>query len=411
MRVIFIHPNFPAQFRHVAAALGRDSGNEVAFVTANPRTEWEIPGVNKILYKTRTPANQDSDNQQKPFAEAVQNGQAVMQVLQKLKKQGFSPDLVCGHSGWGTTIPIKDVFPDVFFLGYFEWYYNSWGGDADCGTSQGKSDRERMARRCRNGPILIDLAACDHGLSPTQWQKSQFPKEFARKICVLHDGIDTDFFKPAPGNGLSIANLQLPDAREIVTYAARGMEPYRGFPQFMESLPLILEKRPGCHAVIVGSERVCYGQRLPDGKTYKQAMLEKLELDLNRVHFVGPLPYGEYKKVLQASSAHVYLTRPFVLSWSMLEAMACGCVVIGSNTPPVQEVIRDGENGFLTDFYSPKGIAERVIGVLEYPSFMAPIRKKARVTVVEKFSLKSLLPKQLTLIHRGVFGNKTPLFG
>ena len=165
------------------------------------------------------------------------------------------------------------------------------------------------------------------------------------------------------------------------------MEPYRGFPEFIESIAYVQERRPNCHVVIVGSERVCYGRSLPHGESYKDHMLKKVPLDLSRVHFVGPLPYGLYLKVIQASDVHVYLTRPFVLSWSMIESLSTGCLVIGSDTGPVREVIRDGENGLLVDYFSPKQVADRIDEVLDHPTRMAEIRVKARQTVLERYSL------------------------
>ncbi len=411
MRVLLIHPNFPAQFRHLAQALGQDQAVTVVFATAAPRPEWEIPGVNKLVYQD-PPEEAARFGELDPVARAHVKGKAVAEALLQLKARGFTPDVIYGHSGWGTTLYVKDVFPDTPFLGYFEWFYDPRGADFGFGLEKQPSFKARCRLRLKNIPILNDLQACDQGICPMAWQKSQFPKEFLNKISMMHDGIDTDFFQPAKQEGLQLSDLYLPPGTEIVSYAARGMEPYRGFPQFMESLPLILEKRPDCQVIIAGTDRVCYGPQRPDGKTYKQAMLETVRPDPERVHFVGALPYGQYKKVLQASSAHVYLTRPFVLSWSLLEAMACGCVVVGSNTGPVREVIKDGRNGFLTDFFSPGKIAERVLGVLEYPSFMGPIRSKARQTIMDRFSLKGLLPKQLRLINKIASGAaKTPLFG
>ncbi|MCF8108651.1 MAG: glycosyltransferase [Desulfohalobiaceae bacterium] len=411
MRVLLIHPNFPAQFRHLAQALGEDQAVTVVFATAAPRPEWEMPGVNKLVYQD-PPEEVSGSGDLAPVARAHAKGEAVAEALLQLKARRFTPDVIYGHSGWGTTLYVKDVFPNTPFLGYFEWFYDPKGADFGFGRKKSPSFKARCRLRLKNFPILNDLQTCDQGICPMAWQKRQFPKDFLHKISVVHDGIDTEYFQPAPGKGLQIGDLQLQAGTEIVTYAARGMEPYRGFPQFMESLPLILEKRPNCRVLIAGTERVCYGPERSDGKTYKQAMLETVNLDPERVHFVGTLPYGQYKQVLQASSVHVYLTRPFVLSWSLLEAMACGCVVVGSDTEPVREVIQDGQNGFLTDFFSPKKIAERVAGVLEYPSFMAPIRRQARQTILEKYSLKGLLPKQIHSIQTIAGGAaQAPRFG
>lgn len=295
---------------------------------------------------------------------------------------------------------MKDIFPHTPLMCYYEWFYNGYGADADFDPDDPLSVDDYLRIRSKNAPILIDLVNCDQGVSPTQWQRSQFPSEFHSKISVLHDGIDIDYFKPNPGAKLILPQLDLSHVHEIVTYVARGMEPYRGFPQMIESLAYILERRPHCHAVIVGSDRVAYGKSLPDGKTYKQYMLEKVPLDLSRVHFVGSLPYGQYLKVIQASSAHIYLTRPFVLSWSMLEAMSSGCLIIGSDTPPVKEVIKDGVNGLLVDFFSPKEIAERVDEVMKHPTRMAEIRGQARQTIIDKYSLQQLLSRHLQLMKK-----------
>ena len=239
-------------------------------------------------------------------------------------------------------------------------------------------------------------------MSPTNWQRQQFPREYQSKITVNHDGIDTSYFKPKPGAKLVLPriNLDLSGVEEVVTYVARGMEPYRGFPQFMETVALLLQKRPNCHVVIVGENRVAYGKQLPDGQTYKDLMLEKLPLDMTRVHFTGLLPYGEYLQVLQASSVHIYLTRPFVLSWSMLEALSTGCLIVASNTAAVTEVIEDGVNGLLVDFFSPKEICSRVEEALNNPDKMSLIRETARETILEKYDLAQLLPKHLEWIQQ-----------
>ncbi|HIK29166.1 MAG: glycosyltransferase family 4 protein [Oscillatoriaceae bacterium SKW80] len=405
MRVLILHPNFPAQYRHIATALGSDPENQVIFGTRNERPEWVIPGVRKILFTPSREPRPETHHYVRPLESAVLCGQAVYRVAEKLKAEGFIPDIVCGHSGWGPTLFIKDIFPKTKLLCYFEWFYNAFGSDANFDPADPLSPDDIPRIRVKNSSILIDLYSCDWGVSPTNWQKSQFPKEFHSKITVLHDGVDTEYFKPNPGAKLVLPNLDLSGVDEIVTYVARGMEPYRGFPEFIESIAYIQERRPNCHVVIVGSDRVCYGKSLPNGKTYKQEMLEKVPLDMSRVHFVGSLPYGLYLKVIQASSAHVYLTRPFVLSWSMIECMSTGCLVIGSDTAPVTEVIRDGENGLLVDFFSPKQIAARVDEVLNHPTRMAEIRAKARETVLERYALSDLLPRHLQLIKDVASGN------
>ncbi|MBD2100808.1 glycosyltransferase family 4 protein [Leptolyngbya sp. FACHB-261] len=407
MRILFLHSNFPAQFRHIATALAKDPNNQVVFGTT--RREGSLPGVHKVLYQESRAVHPETHHYVRPLEGAVLQGQAVYRMAQKLKAQGFVPDVVFGHSGWGPTLFIKDIFPQAKLLCYFEWFYHAHGSDADFDPTDPLDADNEIRIRVKNAPILLDLVSCDAGLAPTQWQRQQFPIELQSKIKVMHDGVDTSFFQPNPGAKLVLPSvgLDLSHVEEVVTYATRGMEPYRGFPQFMEAAALTQQRRPNCHVVVVGDDRVAYGKALPDGKTYKQLMLEKLPLDLSRLHFTGSLPYQQYLQVLQASSAHIYLTRPFVLSWSMLEAMATGCLVVGSSTAPVQEVIQDGKNGLLVDFFSPQAIAERVDEALDHPNRMASVRAKARRTIQTQYDLARLLPQHLQCLGEG-FGKMCP---
>ena len=394
-KILFLHPNFPGQFRHLATALGQNSNYQVVFGTN--RQEGTIPGVFKAVYQPSRDVNPQTHYYVRNLEKAVLTGQAVYKIAEQLKAQGFVPDIVYGHSGWGPTLFIKEIFPKAEILCFFEWFYHACGSDADFDPSEPLSVDDQCRIRIKNAPILIDLYSSDRGLTPTNWQLQQFPPEYRSKMSVCHDGINTNFFQPNPGAKLVLAriNLDLSHIEELVTYVGRGMEPYRGFPQFMEAVALIQQRRPHTHIVVVGEDRVAYGKTLPDGKTYKQLMLEKLDLDLSRLHFTGRIPYDEYLQVLQASSAHIYLTRPFVLSWSMLEAMSTGCLVIASSTSPVLEVIKDGKNGLLVDFFSPEEIAQKVDTALDNPGDMMSIRTKARKTIIQNYDLDTLLPKHL----------------
>lgn len=400
MRILFTHKNFPAQFRHMAEHLGKSPDNEVIFATTNPRLEWDIPGVKKAVFQEPAPSRGTGNQLCKGFDEATRFGANLLRSCRDLKKQGFVPDIMVGHSGWGQTLFLRDIFPDTPFLAYFEWYYNIRGPEILFDGRQ-RTESETANIRLSNTPMLHDLAACAGGISPTRWQKSQFPKEFHSKIAQIHDGINTNYFAPAPTPPkLELTGVDLSGATELLTYCSRGLEPYRGFPQFYRALPRILRERPGCHILIVGEDRVCYSPRLPEGQTYKQLVTREVELDESRVHFTGPLPYGQYKQVLQASSAHIYLTWPFVLSWSFLEAMSCGCLMIGSDTPPVREVLAHGYNGLLTDFHSPEQIAEDVIATLKNKEKLGALRTKARQTIKERYCLSRALPMQIDLLHK-----------
>ncbi len=398
MNVLFIHPNFPAQFRHLAQLLG-STGHNVIFATENARPEWEIPGVAKAVYKLGKAPEENSQLFQ-PLLQATAHAEAMLLLGEDLKKRGFVPDVVYGASGWGGTWFARDLFPQAKLIGYFEWYYHADSPDVMFDRQETLSTQYRARLRLRNTVMINDLLSCDLCITPSQWQRQQFPPVFRDRIAVLHDGIDTEYFSPSTEVSLNIPGLPLTGRETIVTYATRGMEPYRGFPQFIESLPLILNKNPDCHIIIAGEDRICYGSKRSDGKTWKEAMLDRVPLPADRVHFVGSLPYGQYRQLLRCSDVHVYLTRPFVLSWSALEAMSCGCLLVASDTEPVREVIRDEVNGLLTDFHSPEKIAGRVLYALENRNTCVNLRRNARETIKSYFNLKSTLARQMAILSR-----------
>lgn len=396
MRVLFLHPNFPAQYRHVAAALAKDSGNEIVYGTN--QKQGNIVGVNKVLFEPHRTVRKDAHPYLRTTEEAVLNGQAVYRMANALKQRGFVPDAVCAHSGWGVSLYIKDAFPDACLLNLFEWYYNGHGADVGFWPTHEVTDDEYLTVRTRNAPILLDLMTIDWGYCPTQWQWQQFPTPVQSKLSVLHEGIDTNFIVPKAGSRIRLPDLDLGDCNEIITYVARGMEPYRGFPEFMRAAKLIQHRRHAAHIVVVSADRVAYGKKLPGGQSYKEKLLDELQFDTDRIHFTGLRPYPHYLEVIQASAAHIYLTVPFVLSWSMMECMAAGCAVIASDTAPVREMIVDDENGLLVDFFSPEQIADRVDAVIDHPDRMAELRRNARETIVNRYALSDLLPKHLRLI-------------
>lgn len=398
MKILFLHKNFPAQFIHLLHELAKDAENEIYFITANNFTE--VQGVKKLVYvvDNQSPCLNYSDSGYTLFFEdTVLHGQAASRVAQELKESGFVPDIIYGHS-WGTTMFMKDIFPDVPLICYFEWFYNIEGGDIQF-DGRMLSETGKSKVRCRNPHLLMDLCSCDAGVTPTNFQKSQFPKEFLHKIKVMHDGINTDYCEPNPQAKFVVKDkgIEFGVDDEVITYATRGMEPYRGFPQFMMAVEKLLKKRPNAHFIIAGEDKTFYGAKL-DMTTYKDFMLSKLDIDLNRVHFVGPLPFDEYVNLLQVSSAHVYLTYPFVLSWSILDAMSCGACVVASKTPPVVEVIKNNHNGLLFDFYNVDQQIEKIEYVLDNQEKIPQIRKNARQTILDNYSLKKIMPMQLEFI-------------
>lgn len=394
MKILFLHRNFPAQFRHLATYLAQN-GHEVVYLTN--RKDLEMQGIKKIPYGLHREVKPETHHYLRFTEEAVLHGQGALREALKLKAAGFYPDVIIGHS-WGPVSFTKDVFPDSKLIAYIEWFYNSYNSDIDFIKAP---DIDAMAKtRYKNSHILVDLYTCDKVLTPTKWQLAQIPKEFHSKASVIHEGIDTEFFKPDANVIFEFEGKKFTRQDEIITYATRGMEPYRGFPQFMEAASIIQKRRPNSHIIIAGEDRVCYGSKLPDGKTFKELMLEKYDYDLSRLHFTGSLPYTEYVKLLQVSSAQIYLTFPFVLSWSMLEAMSCGGLILASSTPPVKEVIQDEVNGLLFDFFKPQEIVDKVDEVLNNRNKYEHLRDSARHTIIENYDIKDMLKKQVNLIKK-----------
>lgn len=406
MRYLFVHRNAPAQYKHIIRILAADPGNEVVVIhQANDRP---IEGVRRVIY-TPKPVGGAPHYHLRTTDEAMRFGQAVMEEARALKAAGFTPDLMAGHNAWGETLFLKDVWPDAPLLSYFEFFYEPRGADTGFDPEFPASFDDFPRTRMMNTVNLLGLQAADWGHSPTFWQRDRYPAMHRPRISVIHEGIDTDAIRPNPNRVLQLPNgagaLRFGD--EVITFVSRSLEPYRGFHIFMRALPEILRRRPNARVLVVGNDDVSYGSRLAGGVTFREALLKEQQgrIDLSRVHFLGWVPYEVHLAILQVSAVHVYLTYPFVLSWSMMEAMASGCLVVGSATPPVMEVIRDGDNGLLVDFFGTGQIADTIDRVLDDPTHMAPVRERARRTIVERYDLKRVcLPRFLglfdDLLHR-----------
>jgi glycosyltransferase involved in cell wall biosynthesis len=384
---LFIHQNFPGQYRHVIRMLADQPGNYVYFISQPNKTTME--GIRKIHYTVEQPRSLNCHPLTVSIDRAIRSGMAVAEVCRMLKNQGVKPDVVVGHSGWGETLFVKDVFPDVPLLAYFEFFYQLNGADLDFDPEFSSVFSTASRVRTRNAVNLLAFESADWGHTPTRWQHSLHPPDMRRKITVIHEGVDTDIVRPSSDAVLTLpkSGLTLTRKNEVVTYVARNLEPYRGFPK--------------AHIVIVGGDGVSYGAPAAPRSTYREFMLEEVgkSLDLERIHFLGQVEYDTYLKVLQVSSAHVYLTYPFILSWSCIEALAAGCLVIGSKTAPVEEVIKDGVNGLLVDFFSPDDLARRVNQVFRHRDQMKDLRAAARRTAMSGYDLKrKALPKWAALL-------------
>ncbi|WP_045210971.1 glycosyltransferase family 4 protein [Desulfonatronovibrio magnus] len=404
MNILFVHQNFPGQYLHLAPALASYPENRVVAISA--RQGVKIPGVKILVYKI---SKNPSPTIHPWIAEQevkVIRGEAAASAAMRLRSQGFAPDVICAHPGWGEALFLRDVWPDSKIVCFCEFYYQSSGSDVgfDPEFSRGRNQDELCRLRMKNAHNLISLEAADRGISPTIWQRGQYPVEYQSRIEVIFDGINTARVCPKDDAFIMLQRHQvkLTKSDEIITFVARNLEPYRGIHIFLRALPEILKKRPQARAVILGGDEVSYGRKPPPGKTFRSMLLEEVsdDLDMDRVHFVGRVPYNIFMDVLRISSAHVYLTYPFVLSWSMLEAMSAGCIVIGSDTAPVREVIEHQHNGLLVDFFDVKGLAGIVIDVLGNRKKYAHIKMAARKTIVERYDLKNIcLPAQLKMIE------------
>jgi glycosyltransferase involved in cell wall biosynthesis len=325
-------------------------------------------------------------------------------AMMALRARGFDPRLIIGHLGWGETLFAKDVFPDAMLIVHAEFFYSATGADVGFDPEFPDGGIEHLFElRAKNAAILAAMNDADVAVTPTRWQASRFPSYLQAKLNVVHEGIDTNRVRPNASASFRVAGTDLlfRPGDELVTFVNRNLEPYRGYHVFMRALPAILAARPRAHAVIVGGDAVSYGAASANGASWKDIFLAQVreQLPMQRVHFVNRIPFNDFVSLMQVSAAHVYLTYPFVLSWSMLQAMSAGAPLIASNTEPVLEVVEDGVNGLLVDFFAVEALAQRVIDVLARPQDYAAMRAAARRTVVERFDLASrCLPRWLEIL-------------
>ncbi|PSO49664.1 MAG: glycosyl transferase family 1 [Cyanobacteria bacterium SW_9_44_58] len=407
MNILFVHQNFPGQYKHLAPAMARQGNivvglGEAQNIKKQGTQALSQAGIKVVGYNTPKGASPSTHHYIRGLESGVRRGQAIVRATMQLRQQGFIPDIVCAHPGWGEALYLRDVFPEAKHLYFLEFFYRAQGSDVGFDPEFPNQLDDLFRVRTKNATLLLSLEAMDWGVSPTQWQRDQHPAVYHDRISVIHDGIDTKTVKPNHEAEVTVEGGILTGKDEVITYVARNLEPYRGFHIFMRSLPELLRSRPNAHVLIVGGDDVSYGRRPPEGETYRQKYLSEVEdrIDRDRVHFLGKVPYQLYLSVLQISSAHVYLTYPFVLSWSMLEAMAAGCLVIGSATPPVKEVLRHNENGLLVDFFQTQQIVDAIDKVFADPDGMQRLRENARKTAVENFDLESVcLPQHIQLIE------------
>jgi glycosyltransferase involved in cell wall biosynthesis len=398
MNLLFIHQNFPGQYLNLAPRLARDGHNVLAI---SSRLGVQMPGIKILNYEAPQPSASGAHPFLEKMEEAVVRGQRVADIALRAKRSGLTPDVICLHPGWGESLYLRDVWPGARQLHYCEFYFHSFSGPSQFRPRDDVSLEHLFGLRTRNSLFLLALNDCEAGVTPTYWQHAQFPLEFRSRIAVVHDGINVDLYKPRPDATITLPGGRvLSRADRVVTYVSRNLEPARGFPEFIRAVELLQRREDKFEVLIIGGDEVSYGPPLPKGQTWREKMLKEVDIDQTRLHFLGKIPYMHYLSALQVSSAHVYLTVPYVLSWSLLEAMSAGCVIVGSDTEPVREVIDSGRNGFLVDFFDTNGLAQQIAEALRRSDELDDLREAARERVREQYSLARCLPRQMDQIER-----------
>ncbi len=403
MKILFVHQNFPGQFPHLAPELAKRGHDCLALTDLGNNRPSPIP----VFRYKHEPAKVD------PAATRLGRNYTLMSdrgvtvaraALQLRNDKGYTPDVIIGHSGWGETLFLKEVWPEAKLIVYAEFYYKGRGADVGFDPEFGAPSFDQvMISQGRAGHLGQALVHADAGVCPTEWQASTYPASIRGMLRVIHDGVDTDVMVPNPA-----ARFELPDSRvvkagdEVLTFVNRNLEPYRGYHIFMRALPAILAARPAAQVVIVGGDEVSYGASPKDEKGWKERFLSEVraDLDMSRVHFMGKIPYADFVSLMQVSRAHAYLTYPFVLSWSMIEAMSAGCHVVASNTAPVAEAITDGVNGTLVDFFDVAAWSATLTQALAEPDRSAALRVAARKTAIARYDLRRVcLPRMVAFVE------------
>lgn len=395
MHVLFLHPNYPAQFGQIAMHLARHHGYQCTFVSEKAGTN--SPELQHVRFQARGGARQETHYCVRSFENQVARSQGVFEALRQ--RPDIQPDLIVGHSGFASTLFLRELY-DAPIIQYFEYFYHTQGSDFDFRKDLPQpTEIDRLRLRARNAMLLLDLHNCDAGYAPTDFQRAQLPVEYQAKVRRIFDGIDTSFWKPVPSPARQVAGIEIPANHRVMTYVSRGLESLRGFDIFMHIAHGICRQRRDVTVLVVGEDRVAYGgdARFTGRKTFKQWVLDNNDFDLSRIHFVGRIPPSELVSLFSLSDLHLYLTAPFVLSWSLLNALACGATVLASDTAPVREVIRHGVNGLLCDFFEVDRWVDTALEVLDRPQQFTGLGIAGRRLVEQNYAVPECLAQMRQL--------------
>jgi glycosyltransferase involved in cell wall biosynthesis len=414
MNILFVHQNFPGQFKFLAPALAQQGHTVLAMTMQKMPTDtgsaiWK--GVKLVPYAASRGTTPKVHPWVSDFETQIIRAEACFRAALQLRDKGFTPDIIIAHPGWGESLFLKDVWPAAKLGIYCEFFYQPHGADVGFDAEFPAKDEGKVCGlRMKNLNNLLHFEVADAGISPTHWQAGTFPESFRSKITVVHDGINTETVSPNPKVSLTLhGNITLTKADEVITFVNRNLEPYRGYHVFMRALPEILKRRPKARVLIVGADDVSYGARpIPKehgGTKWKDIFAAEVRplistADWGRVHFLGQVSYAHFIPLLQLSTVHVYLTYPFILSWSLLEAMSVGCAIVASDTQPLHEVIKHNETGRLLNFFDVPKIANEVCALLDDSEERARLGANARAFAQANYDLQTVcLPKQLAWVQ------------
>jgi glycosyltransferase involved in cell wall biosynthesis len=398
--VLFVHNNFPAQFRGLAQALVA-RGVRCGAIAQQHATE-EVPGVPSIKYALP----RGSTFGIHPLAVRAEadfiRGSMAYEAAKRAASRGFTPDVIIGHTGWGETVLLKEVWPDAKQVLFPEFFYAGHGLDIGFDTEfKAASEQGVLLGTAKNAVSALALTRADAIVCPTPFQASTLPKVLHPLIRIIHEGVDLETVRPGPAEPFALddGRILAPDT-PVVTHVNNNMEPLRGLHIFARALPRLLAEVPNAHAILIGQMgNHGYAGAAPEGKTWTDVCFEGVEIDPGRVHFLGRVPHARMLAALRLSAVHAYYSYPFVLSWSLAEAMALGCYVIGSDTAPLHDAIKDGVNGRLLPFFDPPALSEALIAACRAPQASAPMRAAARRTAERLFDRQAGLAAWFDLLR------------